>query len=264
MTPPSTTNHISDEDLLLFQDREGDQALYEHARRHLERCGECARRAEWLRQRSAVLDARIAELDWAAPEALLPRTFAEVEHRRGGRRRTSNPRTHLLRWAAVVAAIAVSGALLVSPLRAWATDWALERWREVAAVVNPGPEPVATASEPVAASPPAAQTEYHFTPEGSEFRLHFTSPQERGAVTVETTPRAAATLRVVEGGASGDPVLVLPDRVEIRSTSSSSASYHFTVPKGVRVLRVRVGQGPWTTLEPGEFWPGEQRVLPLR
>lgn len=264
MTPPSTTDHVPDEDLLLFHDGEGDQALREHARRHLDRCGECARRAEWLRQRSAVLDARIAELHLAPPETLLPRTFAEVEHRRGRRRGTSRPRTYLLRWAAVVAAVAVSGTLLVSPLRAWVADWALDRWREVAAVVQPGTRQVATPPEPVASSPPAAQTEYHFTPEGPEFRLQFTSPQERGAVTVETTPRAAAILRVVEGGAGGDPVLVLPDRVEIRSTSSSSASYHFTVPEGVRVLRVRVGEGPWSTLDPGALRPGEQRVLPLR
>lgn len=256
MTPPAGVRHLPDEELLAYLERWDGEDLAAGARGHLRECGECARRAEWLRRRSAALDARIAELE--PPPGRLPAALP------GGRRpvpaRAGRP---LLRAAALVAGVLLAGTALAGPLRARALDWAAARWEDAVALL--GGRPAARPPASLPADTAAAPTEYRFLPEGSDLRLEIAAPQASGTVTVVAVQGDAAMLAVTPGarGARRDPVLLLPDRVRIDNAAASTASYRLAVPAGLRTLRVRVGAGPWSVLRPAEFWPGEQRVLPL-
>ncbi|MDP9349218.1 MAG: hypothetical protein M3P24_08775, partial [Gemmatimonadota bacterium] len=81
MIPSAGTPHLSDDDLLLCLEGGAGELLPALVRSHLRSCEECGRRAEWLRRRSHALDARLAELDWTPPGAVLPRNFEEVRRR---------------------------------------------------------------------------------------------------------------------------------------------------------------------------------------
>ncbi len=261
MNPLPETRHVPDEDILLVQEGWADPDLTETVREHLRGCAECARRAEWLRRRTSILDSRLAEL--VPPAGRLPSSFVEGASRTVPRRSGGGWRIVARSGAAVVAAL-VAAMALVGPLRALALDWAAARWSDAVGLFERGPRATheLTLRKPAPVSVP---TEYRFIPEGSELRLELASTQPRGTVTVTAVQDVAAVLEVDDGveGESRAPVLVLPDRVRIGNSVESTASYSLAVPSQLRALRVRVGDGPWSTLRPGEFWPGEQRVLPL-
>jgi len=261
MNPLPETRHVPDEDLLLFQEGWADPDLTTTVREHLRGCDECARRAEWLRRRTSILDSRLAELD--PPEERLPSSFREAAQQAAPRRSAGWRRFAPRATAAAVAAL-VAATVLVGPLRALALGWAAARWNEAVGLFDRSPRATheLTLRKPTQVSGP---TEYRFIPEGTVLRLELASTQPRGTVTVTTVQDVAAVLEVDDGaeGESHASVLVMPDRVRIGNSVESTASYSLAVPSQLQAVRVRVGDGPWSTLRPGEFWPGEQRVLPL-
>ncbi|MDP9348120.1 MAG: hypothetical protein M3P24_03110, partial [Gemmatimonadota bacterium] len=156
-----------------------------------------------------------------------------------------------------------SAALLVQPVRAWVLEWAGARWEEVAGMLGAKRSGGAVARVPPAPAEPQ-QTEYRFFPEGSELRLEIASPQPEGTLTVQVTDEAGVVLEVRESGGEREPVWLLPEGVEIRNAPSGTASYRLSVPRSVRILRIRIGNEPGSTLRMGEFLPGKKRVFPLR
>jgi hypothetical protein len=263
MIPSAGAPHLSDDDLLLHLEGSAGALLPSLAAAHLGSCEECGRRAEWIRRRAGALDARLAELDWMPPEALLPRSFAEVRRRQAARPRVRPAALSGLRRAAVIVAVLLSAALLVQPVRAWVLDWAGARWEEVEGMLGAKRSGGAVAPTPPAPAEPQ-QTEYRFTPEGSELRLEVASPQPRGTLTVWVTGEPGAVLEVIEPGGEREPVWVLPDGVEIRNSPSGTGSYRLSVPRTVRLVRLRIGDEPSAMLRTSDFRPGEQRIFPLR
>lgn len=238
--------HPDDGDMLRLLDGACEPEERRALAAHLDGCPACAARAEALERRAARLARLLGYADQPAPRAEFPAArLARARSRRAA-----------LRWrAAAVAALALSGALAVRPVRAWIVEAA----RAILALPlgsprdsgRPAPIPAVASSDTAGA--------VVFEPAAGVFMVRVASRQAAGALVLELGDGPTARAVVVGDRAQAE-LLVLPDGLRIDNRPDAEASYLVRVPSAARVV-VRVGSETQQTIRLGAG--GSRQVVDL-
>lgn len=249
--------HLPDGELVRLLDGELEAGERTRAEEHIVECPECRARLHTLKRRSTRLTALLSESDWEAPP--MPRVEAklrEIEHTREPRAAARESRTPWLRAAAIIAVLLGAG-LFATPLPATIASWVAEQWVELTSPRLTAPTSV---GETVSVQE-AGQTRVQFAPEGAELTLEFATRQAGGAVTLRSADVELVSAAVVSSGGAGADLLVLPAGLRIQNTAGSTAEYTVVVPRRVRGVRVRIGDGDPIMLTAAELADGVQLDL---
>jgi hypothetical protein len=224
--------HIDDGDLIRLLDGECSPEEGERLRVHVDACSECRNNADSLKRASELFSGSLAELDALAPAKPKRAPTVGLKLARSDKRfRFVSPR--VLRAAAVLAAMVLVFA--ATPARAWLLQgWEALKSLVVSETVEPPPETVApeeTGSD--------MSSILRFTPRGSEFRLEFTSRPAGGTLVLLFDSSTSASAGIL-GEEAGDEMILLPDGLRIRNSSSSMASYEVELPLTLSVVEVSI------------------------
>ena len=261
MTHSPGEAHMSDEALLRYLDGEVTGEMRRTVRLHLRSCPTCLRRAREIRTLSGDLDGMLGHLDLEPSASLLPRTFKEVQLRRGQRRVSPGVP---VRQAAAILLVLMAGALAASPLRARVLDWVSDRVAEAAHVL--GIAPRAAPSTPRAIRPDAAAgepSEFAFVPDGPELGLILSYRQAAGTLQIARGSEQSAVFRVLDPDTARAAVLVLPNAIQVRNSAASHSSYQLVVPPATRSVRVTVGAGAAVEVRLDSLGSGGVRSIPV-
>lgn len=190
---------------------------------HLDAHAPCRAGLEELRRRDRAVTSWIEAHDPTPP----PRDAYDLETSGGGRSGRPIP------WWAAAAAVLLVVAALAGPGRAWVADGVRSL------LGGPGDdEGAAVAGETSGATA--------LVPGGDEIVLTFTSPRTRGHLRIVRSNDARLTLR------EPDPrirVTVGGDGLRVENEEVPAGDYRVEVPRGLRVLRVRVPGGAEVLLD---------------
>jgi hypothetical protein len=226
--------HIDDGDLIRLLDGECSHEEGAHLRAHIDACPECRDTADSLKRASDMFSASMLELDIRAPAK--PKREVSLGRQFTGEKRTfSILSSRVLRMAAVLALMVL--AFTATPARAWLVQgWAALRSLVVSEVAELPETATAAATEDTPVEPSSI---LRFTPRGSEFRLEFTEYQAGGSLVllIDSTESASAG---VLGEQSGEELILLPNGLRVRNTSSSMSSYEVLLPLSLSTVSVSV------------------------
>ncbi len=218
--------HASDGVLLAVYDEQHDDEL-DSGRRHVAHCADCQARLEVIATRANQVRVALAAI---SPSSVakddVRRRIAEAHERRG------RPIWRRPSWLAAAAVVVLGGVAAAFPIRQW-----IQRHRPEARtqyspqpVVSPGAPPINRSGATVS-----------FAATGPDFTVRFDSLPAAGSLTASRTTADQLSARVASGaGTGGDALVVLPDELLVRNTSTARASYDLTLPGVVTRLRVIV------------------------
>lgn len=232
---------IDDGVLVRYLDDELSASEREGVERHADACIECTERIDVIRRRSETLGRLLREVDaaWVAPRAAA----------RQGRRRPVLSRKLVAAAAVLLVVAAVS---VVSPLRAWIVERSQALW---AFVIG---SPASEGEGPHDDLAPAQQQPFasvSFMPDARTLVIEVAERQVAGTVTVESVASSMVSATIIDGVGPGD-LVVLPGRLRIANTTSSTASYRVAVPPEIERVEVWVAGTAVATVQPSE--PGQQ------
>jgi hypothetical protein len=217
--------HPTDEQLVLFLDKELPPDERSNLREHLTGCITCAERLSDFEGASAGLRLQLAEMDQEIriDELARARTLGAMRAAAARARPVEvEPTRNPLKVAAAAAAgFILVASLSVSPLAAWIGGW-FARSSEVVEV------PVGVVSEPIS---PIAGPIFSFRPTDSTFRIELDQLQASGVLTIELAAEELAQAQILD--AAEEAIVVLPAGIRIENTSAATASYRVLLPPSV-------------------------------
>jgi hypothetical protein len=247
--------HLTEGELVRALDGELDREEELRANAHMAACPACTQRLQRLNSRATQLSDLMLQSDFDIPAAQPPASGAanvvDLSAARALRTR------HVLATPAFRVAAAVAlllGITLVTPARAWITDWVQDQWSRLVDV-NPAPEPASPAAQPEVI---VAGARVQFVPDGSEFRVELQSAQDAGAIDVAYHDQAFAT---AETSGTAAELLVLPSGVRVMNERGSAATYRMRVPRTIERVVVISGGNTLARLDAAQLEPGQ--TLPL-
>lgn len=208
------TLHPDDGDLVRLLD--GALALDERPRveSHVRECLDCRARRSRIERRAARLSVMLRAADIPAPTTAL----------RIAVRRPAATAVRRWRMAAVVV-LALGGAMMVTPVRAWVVSTARAVWARATGGVSSATEE---------SFPSSAVS---FVPGGPVLTIRVPAA-EAGAVTIQRT----AGERASAFGAGNGSVLVLPDEFRFAGNTDPVPDYQVRIPETIGMVRVWVGE----------------------
>ncbi len=224
--------HIDEGDLIRLLDGECSSEESQRFGAHIDACPECRSNAESLRKASELFSNSLLELDSDAPAT--PKrelTFGKRIKRDRAWLSVVSPR--VLRAAAALALMVL--VFTATPARAWL----VQGWRSLKSLVVSDPVYQPEASDVPEDPPLDMSSVLRFTPRGAEFRLEFTEYQTRGLLTLlidSTTYASAGTI----GQDVGEEMILLPNGLRVRNSSSSLTSYEVNLPLTLSLVEVSV------------------------
>ena len=213
--------HVEDGDLMRLLDTECSDTEDRMLRMHLAACKDCKGRHDRIARLSHRFSALLFELEEPVPGQITQVT----ESRKAKTRTTAKPwwSRRVLRVAAVVTLI-LTGAAVVSPVRAWVID-------ALRSILG------ADASTPAQQQTPGSLVS--FVPSGGEFLVEFLETQATGVLRVYVDTTDAASARMI-GQAAGEGFLVQSAGLTIRNTNASEVSYELRLSRTCSSFEVRI------------------------
>ena len=211
--------HPDDGALLRHLDMELTDCEFDEVREHLTRCASCHNRLEEIQSTMNALsraDTSVRTLR----QRLLPR------------------------FVAVAASILLAVAVYFTPLRAWVAEQARLRWNtgEETDVSSVHARQDAVTHQPTIGS-------VSFFPTNEVFVLELTSRQEEGSLTVAFGGGEMATA-TISGDLVDESLMVLPDRLRIVNSTTSTTTYAIVLPPSVRTIGVTIANENAVVLQP--------------
>ena len=233
--------HVAEGDLVRYLDEEMTTIERGTVARHLLRCAECAASLDSLRADRAGFARLLGELPTPVMDpATRAASLAAIERALAGEPARTRPATG--RRAALRAA-AAGGVLVVSAAAAATSPTVrhavVDTWRSV--VERDGSSAIDGNRETARRIPLAGAT-IGFIPTSESFVLEMANPQQTGMLILGISISESVTATAVDGREPVD-LVVLPDGMRIENDLSATGDYAVSIPRHLREIRIRVGDG---------------------
>jgi len=232
MTPgqPETDAHLSEHDIAQLHDQELSDDVQARLEQHIAQCTVCRAGVERFGEQSRTVT-RVLEL---ADEPLTRLVRRPVSP---GSRRMHTRSYPALKRAAIVLLVLGTGLFATRTTRAWV----IERWQDLRAMLGREPTPAPSAPEvtPPIETAPSNVVSLTFASSSDSLFVQVMTRQEEGQVTISRTDRSDILIEIDGGG--DETVGVVPSGLTIHNTSNSVASYRISIPRGMRVVLVGIG-----------------------